>query len=59
MTTSYQPTSDQPLVHQFIRRYGRRPTPEELAELHAGRAPTTTTVRTTLRHRLARLILKA
>ncbi|GAB7007570.1 hypothetical protein JCM18899A_50450 [Nocardioides sp. AN3] len=56
MTT---PTQDQPLVHQFIRRYGRRPTEEELARFEARRAEGTAVVTLGLRRQLARLITKA
>jgi hypothetical protein len=58
MTTRYPSSDDQPLVHQYIRRFGRRPTPEELRSYGASQPPAHEAVRIRLRHRLARVILR-
>ena len=58
MTPTHPPVCDQPVIHQFIRRFGRRPTADELASLRpaqeAGEAP----VAVGLRPQLARLIMR-
>lgn len=51
-------TSDQPLVHQFIRLFGRRPTPQELEQFQNARAAIAGERPLRLRHRAARLITR-
>ena len=58
MTTSYQNQGDQPLVHQFIRQFGHRPTAAELERFQATQAPDLAVIGK-MRQRLARLILGA
>ena len=59
MTASYPTQDDQPLVHQFIRRFGRRPTADELDRFQESQAAVGSAVRAKVRHRLARLIMRA
>lgn len=58
MTTDYPAHGDQPAVHQFIRRFGRRPSAAELERFQATQAPDLA-VLAKMRHRLAHLIMRA
>lgn len=58
MIVSYPSSDDQPLVHQFIRRFGRRPTHDELAAYAASQPLLHEPMRLRIRHRLARVILR-
>ncbi|GAA1971331.1 hypothetical protein GCM10009798_35250 [Nocardioides panacihumi] len=57
MTTSHPSQGDQPLVHEYIRRFGRRPSAAELEKFRASQAPDLA-VLAKMRHRLAHLITR-
>ena len=57
-TSSPSAAADQPLVHEFIRRFGRRPTLEELAKYEAFGERTDEPVLTRVRHLVARLMAR-
>ncbi|GAB7005633.1 hypothetical protein JCM18899A_31060 [Nocardioides sp. AN3] len=59
MTTSYTAeTGDQPLIHQFIRLFGHRPTPYELERYERARARLSGHLPARIRRNAARLITR-
>jgi hypothetical protein len=51
-------SDDQPLVHQFIRRFGYRPTPDELSRYEHARASLAVQIPARVRRRVARIITR-
>lgn len=59
MTTDYTTvTGEQPLVHQFIRLFGHRPTPAELLHYRRARAGLAAHLPARLRRHAARMITR-
>jgi hypothetical protein len=60
MSTSYTVTDsdNQPLVHQFIRKFGYRPTPDELSRYERARVSLAVQIPARARRRAARIITR-
>jgi hypothetical protein len=58
MATSYTTDIDQPLIHQFIRLFGHRPTPLELERYQRARASLTGQLPARLRRHAARMVTR-
>lgn len=56
--TADEIVADTPLVHQFIRLHGRRPTPDELREYRRSGLLAQMRVRHRMRTRVARIITR-
>ena len=59
MTSSYiAGTGDQPLIEQFVRIFGHRPTPRELEQYQRARAGLSAQLPARLRRQAARMITR-
>jgi hypothetical protein len=59
MTTSYPAgTGDQPLVHQFVRLFGHRPSARELQQYERARAGLAAHLPARIRRNAARMITR-
>ncbi|GAA1959877.1 hypothetical protein GCM10009798_19340 [Nocardioides panacihumi] len=59
MTSNYTPDiSDQPLIRQFVRLFGHRPTPRELQQYERARSGISAQLPARMRRRAARMLTR-